>query len=218
MVAAVLEEAALRPATLGAAATAETGTPTEAPPEAMLSALRTWAAAIVMLPVARMPASPASTVPRGASRVTAPGSTPATEANTPMPPPVAKPPKSVSMSALIASMSTRVGGAVTTVLAAVPAAMSPRDDQMVRSPPRRVKMRARPISILPPVRRETSPPYSVTIPGGVSGLPKISEAMVMPPPGAAAMIDPPEVVRRSRARVKMLPAAGPRPKTASTAA
>ena len=90
---------------------------------------------------------------------------------------------------------------MTTVFEAVPAAISPVEDQIVMSPPRSVKMRVRPIFTLPLVKIETSPPYSVTMPGGVSGFPKISEAMVSPPDGAATVMAPPVVVRISRARV-----------------
>ena len=49
----------------------------------------------------------------------------------------------------------------------VPAAMSPVELQMSMSPPRRVKMRAWPISTLSSVKMEIAPPASVTMPGGV---------------------------------------------------
>jgi len=139
-------EAELSPAMFGAAAVGAEGTPTDVPPAAMLSAFKTWVAAMVMSPVARMPASPASTVPAGAIRNTSPGSTFGTDARTPMPPPVASPPRSASTLALIALTTTRVGGAVTTVLAAAPAAMFPSREKIVRSPPLSVKIRAWPIS------------------------------------------------------------------------
>ena len=47
---------------------ATTGTPTELPAELMLLALSTVCALMTMLPLERMPASPASMVPAGAKR------------------------------------------------------------------------------------------------------------------------------------------------------
>src|SRR6478735_3746213 len=92
------------------------------PPTEMLPAFTTTAAEILRLPDTRMPASPASMVPMGAMRSTSLGFTPATAARTPIPPPVARPARSVCTSALCGSMSTRVGGADWTVLEDEPAA------------------------------------------------------------------------------------------------
>ncbi len=144
-------EAAARPPVLMGGG-AEGGTPAEEPPVWMLAALRTWAAARLRLPEERMPASPASMAPSGATRVMLLGGSPGTVARAPMPPPVARPERSVSTAALCGSMSTRVGGAERTVLAAEPAAMSPPLDQMEMSPPRRVKIREVPTSTEPSVK------------------------------------------------------------------
>ena len=140
---------------LEAVVTAETlGAETEAlppelvPPAEMLAEFTTWMAARLILPETRMPASPASMMPEGAMRSTSPGSTPLTVARTPMPPPVARPARSVWTEALCGSMTTRVGGADWTVREEEPAAMSPFVDQMSASPPRRVKIRPMPISTL----------------------------------------------------------------------
>ncbi len=53
----------------------------------MFPAFSIATAAMFKFPVARIPASPASTTPVGAMRSTFPGGTPATLANTPIPPP-----------------------------------------------------------------------------------------------------------------------------------
>src|SRR5262249_58479210 len=64
-VAAAPERAAVTPLTAG-------GTPVAAPPKLMLPAPTTETAAMLMLPAAPMPASPAFTVPTGAIRSTLP--------------------------------------------------------------------------------------------------------------------------------------------------
>src|SRR5262249_56918121 len=63
--AAAPERAAVTPLTAG-------GTPVAAPPKLMLPAPTTETAAMLMLPAAPMPASPALTVPTGAIRSTLP--------------------------------------------------------------------------------------------------------------------------------------------------
>src|SRR5579862_753492 len=84
-------EASAPTLTLGAV-----GTPTAVPPTWMLLAFATWSAATTRLPATRMPASPASTVPRGANRkaLLRSGSCPGNVTSAPIPAPVTKPPGS----------------------------------------------------------------------------------------------------------------------------
>ena len=161
------EEAAEAPLTFGAAGGGGAGgAPAVVPPTEMLSAFNTFIAAKFKLPVARIPASPASMTPEGAIRSTLPGGTPSTVAMTPTPPPVARPDKSVSTLPLCGSIRTRVGGADATVLADDPAAMSPFSDHIMMSPPRSVKIRPIPMSTLFCVKILIPPPCSVTMPKG----------------------------------------------------
>ena len=199
--------AEVRPETLGAE-TEEAGVPVEVPETEMLPALRTWVAAMVRLPEERMPASPASTKPAGAMRSTSPGGTPWTAVRTPMPPPVARPARSVWTAPLWGSMRTRVGGALRTVRAELPAAMLPSEDQMIWLPPRRVKMRPMPTLTSSRVKMWMGPPLSVTMPGGARGLPMVVSAMASPPPGLRMEMVPPLRVRMSRPRVRMVPEPG----------
>ena len=74
--AAELDEPELSPPIFGAATVGALGTPDDVPPAEMLSAFRTLGAAISRFPVAWIPASPASTAPWGAIKVTFPGGTP----------------------------------------------------------------------------------------------------------------------------------------------
>ena len=76
------------------------GDPVLLPPALIFPAFTTETAARLMFPVTRMPASPASMIPVGAIKSTSPAATPATVARTPIPPPVAKPARSVSTEAL----------------------------------------------------------------------------------------------------------------------
>ena len=186
LAAAVEEEPEVRPPTLGAATVGADGTPLLVPPVEMLLAFRTAVAAMFRLPVERMPASPASTTPCGAIKSTSPGSTPSTVANTPIPPPVARPAKSVSKAADCGSMRTRVGGADCTVLEETPAAISPVDDQMTIFPPRRVKIRPIPMLTSSLAKMLMLPPDSVTMPGGIGFSPvPLVEASSSLPPGIA---------------------------------
>ena len=132
---------------LGALTLAE-GVPLLDPPAEIFPAFTTVTAARLIFPLTRMPASPASMLPVGAMRSMSAGSTPSTVASAPMPPPVARPARSVSTEALWGSMITRVGGAAAIVREEEPAAMSPFEDQMVTSPPRRVKIRPMPMFTL----------------------------------------------------------------------
>ena len=138
----------MAPLTFGAAGGgAAGGAPEVDPLAAMLSALSTLVAARFRFPEERIPASPASITPDGAIRFTLPGSTPATVARTPIPPPVPRPARSVCTFPLWGSIKTCVGAADWTVLAEDPAAMFPLSDQIRISPPRRVKIRLMPMEI-----------------------------------------------------------------------
>src|ERR1035437_10882178 len=128
---------------------AATGVPEVPAEDWILAAFTMMAADTLTWPEERMPASPASTVPDGAIRFTLPGSTLANVAKTPIPLPVAKPARSFCTSALCGLINTRVGGAEYTVFEPLPAAMLPKVDQIISSPPRRVKIREVPTSTLP---------------------------------------------------------------------
>ena len=205
--------------TLAAAATGA-GVPALLPPTEMFAALSTRFAAMLRFPETRMPASPASTVPSGAMRSTSPGLTPLTAFSTPMPPPVARPDRSVCTVALWGSMRTRVGEAVCTVLEEEPAAMSPLLDQMISLPPRSVKIRPMPMFTSSWAKMEIFPPAAVMMPGGASVLPVVVLARVNPPPGVRMSMSPPLEVRMSRERVRISPSHAPPsvPKRTSIAA
>src|ERR1700722_14131288 len=116
------------------------GTPVAVPPKLIFVTPMTDWAAMLILPAAPMPASPALTVPTGAMRSTLPGGVVGSVWMVRIPLPVAAPEKSM---VTVPSLPMRMdgGGAEIEVLAPRPASMLPSFDQIRMLPPPKVKMR-----------------------------------------------------------------------------
>src|SRR5882757_10841990 len=110
------------------------GMPVTVPCDWMLKALATIRAATLRLPEVRMPAAPASTVPRGATRLALPTGTPGSDCSVAMPAPDTAP---LMSAAQIQSRSQEYfgGGADTEVLAPLPASRLPFELHIRMSPP-----------------------------------------------------------------------------------
>ena len=113
-----------------------TGIPIEIPPTSMLSAPITCCAAMSTSPCDPIPASPASTLPMGAKRYTAPGFRFGVKRELRMPLPATAAWKLTEPSSLMMG-----GGTESAVLAPRPASILPPDDQSRISPPSRANTR-----------------------------------------------------------------------------
>src|SRR3984957_10078519 len=111
------------------------GTPVAVPPKLMLSTPITCAAAILMFPAAPMPASPASTVPTGASRSTSPAGMLGFVCMVRIPEPVASEPAKFNVTTPCWFTETVGGGTDSDDFEPLPASMLPSSDQMRILPP-----------------------------------------------------------------------------------
>src|SRR6202522_1953716 len=115
------------------------GTPVAVPPKLMLSTPITCAAAMLMLPAAPMPASPASTVPTGASRSTLPSGTSGPASMVRMPDPEESGAAKSSWMVPFWFTTSTGGGTDREDFEPLPASMLPSVDQMRILPPPSVK-------------------------------------------------------------------------------
>src|SRR5208282_350006 len=139
------------------------GTPVALPPKVMLSRPTTCNAEMLILPAAPMPASPALTVPSGATRFTSPGFTLGSIWIVRMPLPATAPEK-LKVILPDESTSTCGGGAETDDLEPRPASILPSSDQIRMLPPPSVKIRDEFTLTSPLVEISTSPGPWVTMP------------------------------------------------------